>query len=1171
MTITTHRLSGIALIGSLLCLSFLLYTCSPTKTKWPDNSPRKIEVLFLGHDSEHHNSEAYMPVLASALANKGINFTYTESLESLKDEFLADFDALMIYANHDEISKSQEKALLSFVAEGKGLLPIHCASYCFRNSDEYVELVGAQFKDHGTGVFRSDIIEDQKDHPVLAGFEGFESWDETYVHSQHNEDRTLLMERKEGDHTEAWTWVRNYKKGRVFYTASGHDERTWLEPQFHKLMENAIVWSVGERVQNLWKQLPSFPTHTYTEAVIPNYEKRDPAPKLQAPLSAEESQKLMQIPPGFELELFAQEPDIINPISMAWDERGRLWVIETVDYPNTVRDEDGIGDDRIKIVEDTDGDGKADKFTVFADKLNIPTSLVFANDGVIVSQAPHFLFLKDTDGDDKADIREEIITGWGTFDTHAGPSNLAYGHDNMIWGSVGYSGFKGSINGAQYQFGQGFYRFRPDVSHFEYMTRTTNNTWGLGFTEDFQVFGSTANNTHSVYMAIPDRYYEGVKGMPRFGSKKIDGHYSFHPITDKVRQVDVFGGFTAAAGFNLYTARNYPEEYWNKVGFVCAPTGRLVHKAVLSPDGAGYTETDGWNMVASNDNWFGPVDAEVGPDGDLWVLDWYNFIIQHNPTPTGFENGKGNAHINPLRDKLHGRIYRLKYKGAPTYTPLHLSKDDPNALIAALSHDNMFWRVTAQRLLVERGQKDVVSDLIALGKSARKDAIGLKPALHHALWTLHGLGEMNGSNEEALDLAKAALQDEVPAIRRTALMVLPRISEGNDAIFAANMLEDTDLNVRLNTVLAMADMPASEELGSKLYELSKKEEWVNDLWLSRALYCAAVKHQNGFWQAYKNDPNAGGEKVIDEKEIDWINTTDFADWQKVELPNMMAQMDKGYWDGILWFKRNIEVSSEDAGKAAMLHLGPIYDSDSAYVNGKWIGGIRSGYNTPRSYKIPKGFLREGVNTITVKLWDYGGSGGFRGLEQDMKVEIDGIISSIAGEWFVEAEEEFLNAHSKLFGPEKSMAEFFGEFYGENSSDMMATKVEADVVLDLGVVINEMKYDQSELVVEAGQSVEIVFNNTDFMQHNLLILNPGSLEEVGAAADLLATEQDAAERNYVPDSQNILYSTALVNPNSSVSLRFTAPDKPGEYPFVCTFPGHWRQMNGILKVVPKKSV
>ena len=135
---------------------------------------------------------------------------------------------------------------------------------------------------------------------------------------------------------------------------------------------------------------------------------------------------------------------------MAWDHRGRLWIAETTDYPNDMQPT-GKGRDRIKICEDTDGDGRADKFTVFADKLSIPTSLAFANGGVVVHQAPDTLFLKDTDGDDKADVRKVLFTGWGTGDTHAGPSNLRYGFDNWLYGIVGYSGFSGTVGGERHR------------------------------------------------------------------------------------------------------------------------------------------------------------------------------------------------------------------------------------------------------------------------------------------------------------------------------------------------------------------------------------------------------------------------------------------------------------------------------------------------------------------------------------------------------------------------------------------------------------------------------------------------------------------------------------------------------------------------------------------------
>src|SRR5205807_2071423 len=148
--------------------------------------------------------------------------------------------------------------------------------------------------------------------------------------------------------------------------------------------------------------------------------------KMQLPLEPAESMKHLVVPEGFDVQLFAAEPDIAKPICMAWDPRGRLWIAETTDYPNEMQPE-GQGHDRIKICEDTKGTGRADKFTVFADKLSIPTSLAFAHGGVVVQQAPDTLFLKDSRGGDKADVRRVLISGWGTQDTHAGPSNLRWG------------------------------------------------------------------------------------------------------------------------------------------------------------------------------------------------------------------------------------------------------------------------------------------------------------------------------------------------------------------------------------------------------------------------------------------------------------------------------------------------------------------------------------------------------------------------------------------------------------------------------------------------------------------------------------------------------------------------------------------------------------------------
>ncbi|MBO9151803.1 PVC-type heme-binding CxxCH protein [Chitinophaga sp. GCM10012297] len=1116
-----------------------------------------IEVLFLGHASEHHHSEKYMPLLASALATEGIHFTYTDDPASLNKENLARFDALMIYANHDSITPEQETALVDFVKSGKGFVPLHCASYCFRNSPAYVDMVGGQFQSHETGTFTATVI--NKEHPVTKGLKEFSTWDETYVHTQLSNDRTVLMERVDGVHREPWTWVKEYGKGRVFYTAYGHDERTWNNPGFHELVRNGILWAVGDKVRGNWekyrKELPVLKYHD--EANIPNYEKRDPAPKFQEPLSPDSSAKLIQVPPGFDLELFASEPDVINPISMAWDEKGRLWVIETVDYPNSVRDDKGIGDDRIKICEDTDGDGRADKFTVFADNLNIPTSMAFYNGGIIVSQAPHFLYLKDTNGDGKADERTVLIDGWGTFDTHAGPSNLQYGMDNHIWGAVGYSGFKGTVGGTYREFGQGLYRFSPDAKYFEFMTGTSNNTWGMAFTAQNDVFGSTANNTHSVFMGIPQKALQGVEGAQISGSVKIDGHYAMHPITQHVRQVDVFGGFTAAAGHYFYTANSFPEEY-QQAAFVCEPTGHLVHIAKIEKQGAGFKEKDGWNLFASADEWVSPVEAKAGPDGAVWVLDWYNFIVQHNPTPTpergGYAavNGKGNAYENPLRDKTHGRIWRVVYRDGKKPGKLELSKDKPDGLLKALGNENLFWRLTAQRLLVERQDLGVVRELENLAQTD-------DPAALHALWAIDGLGATAGSRK----VVQGALQHKNPAVRKAAIQILSKYPRSEQEILASGILKDGDANTRLAAIVSLTEAAPSEAIGRELFNMSKEDAVKQDEWLSKAVYAAASRHRKGFIGAFtaaNPDFSVQAPAAVNRSSA----SANDAAWKEMRLPTFIE--DAGLEiDGVIWFRRVVDVPASAAGKKATLSLGPIDDSDETFVNGVAVGKTEKAWSKPRVYTIPAGVLKTGRNVIAVRVEDTGGGGGICGKPEDLYLDAGGSKIPLNGPWKYDV--EVAKGGGKQLFKEMPLAETFVRTYLNKQEAAASGSVAGATVIHIKVIKNEMKYDLKNFTVKAGTPVEIIFENPDFMQHNLVIVQQGALETVGRSADKLAADPNGAEMQYVPSMPEVLFSTRLVNPQESVSLHFTAPAQAGDYPFVCTFPGHWRIMNGVMKVEP----
>jgi putative membrane-bound dehydrogenase-like protein len=826
----------------------------------------RIAVLFLG-DQGHHRPADRFRQIRPVLARRGVDVTYTENAGDLNPRTLANYDAVLLYANIDRIAPDQERALLDYVASGHGFVPLHCASYCFRNSPEIVELIGAQFQRHGTGVFRETVA--RPDHPLMSGYGGFESWDESYVHHMHNEkDRTVLSYRVDAEGREPWTWVRRHGKGRVFYTAWGHDQRTWGHAGFQNLIERGILWAVGREPAEagpyppLLAEVPEQPPHMgdakpfeYVEAEIPFYppsEKwgtlADPLTKMQKPLDPAESMKHLITPVGFEAELFAAEPDIVKPITMNWDERGRLWIAETYDYPNELQPA-GEGRDRIKICEDTDGDGRADKFTVFADKLSIPTSLTFANGGVIVMQAPDTLFLKDTDGDDKADVRKVLFSGWNTQDTHAGPSNLQYGLDNWIWGMVGYAGFNSTVGGERHRFGQGFYRFLADGSKLEFLRSTNNNTWGLGFSEEGIVFGSTANRNPSEYLPIANRYYEAVRGWSAGQLNGIADTFLFHPPTEKIRQVDQHGGYTAAAGHALYTAREYPQAYWNHAAFVTDGTGHLVGTFAITADGANYHSTNPFNLLGSDDEWTAPIMAEVGPDGHVWVIDWYNYIVQHNPTPAGFKTGKGGAYETELRDKRHGRIYRVVYRGAAPPQPFSLAGAAPGELVETLRHKNMFWRKHAQRLLVERGNKDVVPLLVDLVRDTDVDEIGLNTAAIHALWTLKGLGALEDAGSDALRAAIEALRHPSAGVRRNAVAVLPPTSDSAGALLEAGLLSDADAQVRLAALLALADAPAVAEAGPAIAAMLARPETVFDKWLPDAVTAAAAKNDVGFLTA----------------------------------------------------------------------------------------------------------------------------------------------------------------------------------------------------------------------------------------------------------------------------------------------------------------------------------
>ncbi len=1281
------QLKTLLAVAVLLSLTQCARQSAPkTSVRGDVSKPRRTEILFLG-DNGHHKPVERVPQLMAALGNRGINITYTDKLADLNAENLNKYDGLLIFANWDSIPKPQEKALLDYVASGKGLIPVHCASYCFRNSAEYVDkVVGGQFWRHRMDTIQTRFT--QPNNAITAGLESFKAYDETYLHSHLQADNNVLAVREiKADQTkdrpdqkeEPYTWTRTYGKGRVFYTAYGHDERTWSQPGFQQLLERGILWAVGDDVKKQHDALNP-QAFAYHEAKLPNYEKR-PGPQLQQePLSPEESMKHMQVPVDFTLNLFAHEPNVMHPIAMAWDERGRLYVLITKDYPNE-RKAEGTGLDYIVICEDTDKDGKADKFTNFAEGMNIPTGMAFGNGGLYVAQAPHMLFLQDTNGDDKADVKKIVFSGFGTFDTHAGPSNLHYGFDNWIWGSVGYAGFRGKVGADSVRFGQGFFRFKPDGSQLEFITGTSNNTWGLAFNEEGDVFGSTANNAHGWYMAIPNRYFHGGPNLRENGSRSTDTHKDMKPITPRVRQVDVFGGFTAAAGHNFYTARAFPKEYWNKIAFVSEPTGHIVHQNRMQKRGTDYEDVEtignGFNLIAGADEWFSPVFAQVGPDGAVWVADWYSFIIQHNPTPKGFENGKGNAYETNLRDFSHGRIYRVGYKNAPgvdspAYTPVTLSKDRPADLVAALKNTNMFWRMTAQRLLIERNNKDVVPQLIAVVNDQSVDEIGNNPAAIHALWTLHGLGAINGDASKA---ATGALRHPSQGVRKTAVQVLPRNAETMNVLLQADALNDKEPLVVLNTLLALSEMPQSAATQQAILTRLEKATEIDDRWMADAFACALTGQGGQLMKAYlkqvsantpaqpKAGPNgpaghhaspARSDAATPAHDMSGHNHTGHTGKQATAealqpVSTQMLSLAANQPDLVVAAIRTdptspavreraqivVDVMNRGdvaipAGTPIPLEVrieGPNGVGDLSkinYVSVAHTAGIKpgetvtisKGNNGPWSTDFSVAFERAGQYTVTAQLdrenkiaeaneqnnvamhpltyrppqslsayvleratRSYASVAPLdsviallRQAQTMDAVQSAAILKGVSEGWDVKRKVQIRDSERTFLASLTNAVPADGrgrlnrlyEAWGLKSSDESADpNVE---LIRMKTVREAMQFDKKEFTVTAGKTIEIVLENPDAMQHNLVIGKPRSMDIIGAAADKMITAKDGAERAYVPSIPQVVAATPLVNPDQTYRLRFTAPAQPGDYPYVCTFPGHWRLMNGVMKVV-----
>lgn len=520
---------------------------------------------------------------------------------------------------------------------------------------------------------------------------------------------------------------------------------------------------------------------------------------LAAPLAAG-SESVFEHHPDLTLSLFAQEPDVVDPVAMTFDERGRMYVVEMRDYPLGI----GSGHDpggTLRLLEDRDADGRCDRSTLFAEGLRFPTSVAVWKGGVFVTAPPDLLYLKDTTGDGKADQREVVLTGFTLGVTDSNVNGLRWSLDNRVHGANGGNG--GTLTAPQlpgFSLPLGRWDFCLDPRNG---SASTTFQSGSGFGLVFDDWGrsfATYNIDHIQHRVLPRRYLERSPGLrPTDLTVNISDHgeagriYPVAPAQTRPNHPEQAGHFSAAGGLGYIGSAAYPAQLQGAI-LVCDVVGNLVHRDMLEPDGPSFVarrapEETEREFIAGRDPSFRPVGVELGSDGALYLIDMQRDVIEHPDYIPHAVRQKLELRVGADR----GRIYRITPARGLPKPPRLLSGAPTSRLVRALADANQWRRLTAQRLLIERADPRSTSPLRALLRAS--SPLGRL----HALWTLDGLGTLAPADIER------ALADPHPGVRENALRVVESYPGNADRLWPLVQVAaaDPDARVRFQAALTL--------------------------------------------------------------------------------------------------------------------------------------------------------------------------------------------------------------------------------------------------------------------------------------------------------------------------------------------------------------------------------
>ncbi len=857
-----------------------------------------------------------------------------------------------------------------------------------------------------------------------------------------------------------------------YYGLRARDYEYDIEIPHHLKLANQLDEAIWKQAGNLSRAFP-FPKLTTAQAEPPA---KAPRRGLGEIKTAEEDLQDFTVAEGFEVNLFASSedfPELINPLQIHFDGRGRLWVCCFASYPVPLPGE--LSNDTILIFEDTDGDGKADKRTVFADGLKLPDGFVFYKDGIIVSVARKLLWLRDTDGDSVADVTEEWIRGADDTDTHHGGYLARSPQGDIIFNEA-------LFHRGQFETPYGPVRTKNAATlHLDPATRklsierqtTHPNPWKISYNrwgEALQMFGggqiidcdyynvaTPVGTSSSSDMGMPFRDDKGCT-IAFVSSSHFPGEWQGGVVT----------GHLLGKNTVLYTPLEYQE-------------GTIAKAATSLP------------LLTSRNKVFRPVDLEFGLDGALYVSDFYYPIIGHAQHSIRDQN----------RDYSNGRIWRITKKDSPLSVPPKIDGATVEELFAQLSHPQVAVRELVRYELENHPDGDVLDFAKAsVPKAIENEELGLE-----LLWLFERLKDYSETDlfrqlvmSENLEVRRAAAK----SIRAWSPVLGPEAKE-----IAAKLLDGEDERTKISVISAASYLQTLDPFWG---DLIQKVESPQGAPIDK------MKSLAKLYDAPPLSPEFPLLKVADD--------TSLTSW----IPSSSGT------GGSIWLK-------SDRSQSAIL-----------------------GYRA-------NPYMNVNVNGIPMLR----ATGSQHSKDGQMSVTLDPGINKI--EYFSEMRGKPMKGAANLYLAnligEKPKGVTFARNTGEHQAwgkeweDLYATVTDSRIYLK--TIPSQLAFNVKTFTVKPNTEYQFILENPDHMLHNLVITNKGQANAVGELADKMAVDPDAMAKHFVPDTDQILFSTPQIPHGQTHEAKFTTPAETGEYPYICTFPGHWRVMRGVMIVSDEEPV